>query len=149
MPSYFIAPVIGYYETATDIPVPEGHTAVPKRPQPWSVWTDGAWVTGDEPQAPIEERRAAAALSRADFLKACNAAGIITDGDAEEAADGSWPVGFNPFLVSLTVAQRIDAKSTWADNPLVRRDSALLAQIAAAQDPEVSPAQLDAMFGIA
>jgi hypothetical protein len=98
---------------------------------------------------PIEDLRASAVLSRAAFLTACEAASIISAADAEEAADGSWPSSFDSFLTSLTLAQRIEAKSTWADNTVVRRNNPLLAQIAAAQTPPVTEAQLDLMFGIA
>lgn len=95
----------------------------------------------------LPEKRAAATLTRAQFLTACVDAGIITAEVAEEAASGVWPTAFNPFLAGLTAAQRIDAKATWADGGDVRRSNPILTLIAAYQN--VTDEQLDAMFGIA
>jgi len=71
---------------------------------------------------------------------------IITDGDAEEAADGSWPSSFNTFLAGMTAAQRIEAKALWASRADVRRASPLLALVAA--NKSVTDEQLDTLFGI-
>lgn len=91
------------------------------------------------------EFRATASLPRYAFLQACVTAGIITQETAEEAADGSWPAAFNTFLDGQDGAQRIAAKAVWADGKEVRRDSTILALIAA--DAGVTDAQLDGMFG--
>lgn len=98
------------------------------------------------PTQTTEEKRAAASITRAQFLKACVAADIITAEVAEAAATGDWPAAFNTFLSGLTRDQRIDAKATWADAKEVRRNAPILALIAA--DQRVSEAQLDALFGI-
>ena len=95
---------------------------------------------------PIEKLRANASLSRAKFLQVCVAAGIITEDVAEEAASGVWPSAFDTFLTGLTVEKRIEAKATWVDGQRVRRDSPILALIAAEQG--VTDEQLDQMFGI-
>ena len=95
---------------------------------------------------PIEELRIGASLSRAKFLQACVSAGIITEDVAEEAASGVWPSAFDTFLTGLTVEKRIEAKATWVDGQRVRRDSPILALIAAEQG--VTDEQLDQMFGI-
>ena len=95
---------------------------------------------------PVEELRIDASLSRAKFLQACVAAGIITEDVAEEAASGVWPSAFDTFLTGLTVEKRIEAKATWVDGQRVRRDSPVLALIAAEQG--VTDEQLDQMFGI-
>ena len=95
---------------------------------------------------PIEKLRANASLSRAKFLQVCVAAGIITEDVAEEAASGVWPSAFDTFLTGLTVEKRIEAKATWVDGQRVRRDSPILALIAAEQG--VTDGQHDQMFGI-
>lgn len=146
MPYYFLDANGQYYETITEIDTPESHIAVPQRPQPWSEWDGSAWVTGDEPQVPIEDRRATATLDRAAFLLGCVTAGIITEAEAEEAADGSWPSSFNTFLGGMTAVQRIEAKAVWASRADVRRNSDLLALVA--ENKNVTAEQLDALFGL-
>lgn len=112
-----------------------------------TVTIDRDFVAPDLREAvPIERKRARATMTRAQFLKACVAARIITAEVAEEAATGQWPTAFDAFIAGLTSDQRIDAKATWADGGSVHRDNAILALIAA--DQGVSDAQLDAMFGI-
>jgi len=95
---------------------------------------------------PVEELRVTSSMSRAKFLQACVTAGIITEDVAEEAASGVWPSAFDTFLTGLTVEKRIEAKATWVDGQRVRRDSPILALIAAEQG--VTDGQLDQMFGI-
>jgi len=98
------------------------------------------------PDPSIEQLRANASMSRAKFLQACIAVGVIEPSVAEEAASGVWPSAFDGFLTGLSVEQRIEAKATWVDGQRVRRDSPILALIAAEQG--VTDEQLDAMFGI-
>jgi len=98
------------------------------------------------PEQVKETQRANASMSRAKFLQACVAAGVIEPSVAEEAASGVWPSAFDGFLTGLSVEQRIEAKATWVDGQRVRRDSPILALIAAEQG--VTNEQLDTMFGI-
>jgi len=95
---------------------------------------------------PIEKRREEASIPRAKFLQACVSAGIITGDVAEEAASGVWPSAFDTFLTGLTVEKRIEAKATWVDGQRIRRDSPILALIAAEQG--VTDEQLDQIFSI-
>lgn len=102
-----------------------------------------------QPLPGIVDVRANTSTPRAQFLNACVTAQIITEAVAEEAAGGGWPSAFNTFLTGLTAAQRVEAISTWADNPVVWRNSPLLAQISGSFDPALTDAQLDALCGIA
>lgn len=95
----------------------------------------------------LDEFRAKAYLPRYEFLAACVTAGIITQETAEEAADGSWPAAFDTFLTGLADTGRITAKAVWADGKVVKRNSTILALIAA--DASVTEEQLDVMFGYA
>lgn len=95
----------------------------------------------------LTTQRASATLSRPAFLLACLTAEIITEEEAEEAASGAWPSTFDTFLQGMTAAQRIEAKAVWASRADIRRDSALLALVAA--NKSVSAEQLDTLFGIA
>jgi hypothetical protein len=95
---------------------------------------------------PIEDRREGATLDRAAFLLGCVSADIITEAEAEEAADGSWPTSFNAFLAGMTAAQRIEAKAVWASRADIRRNSDLLALVAA--NKGVTEEELDALFGL-
>lgn len=94
----------------------------------------------------LAAKRNAATLTRAEFLLACVAAEIITEAEAEEAADGSWPASFDTFLRGLSFEDRIKARDTWASRADVRRNSALLALVAANRG--VSAEELDTLFGI-
>ena len=94
----------------------------------------------------LDRKRAAATLDRAAFLLGCVSESIITEQEAEEAADGSWPSSFDTFLAGMTAAQRIEAKAVWASRADVRRNSDLLALVAA--NKSVTAEQLDALFGI-
>lgn len=107
----------------------------------------GNTITPFDAPDPREAFRETASLPRYAFLSACVSAGVITQDTAEEAADGSWPAAFNTFLAGLDGAQRIAAKAVWADGKEVRRDSTILAQIAASDGVNVTDDQLDAMFG--
>jgi len=102
--------------------------------------TDGA-------AAILADRRARARLDRAEFLLAALGAGLISEDEAEAAATGNWPIGFDAFLAGMSSAERIAAKASWTDSREIRRDSPLLAQIAGAVG--LDDAGLDAMFGIA
>lgn len=119
---------------------PDGAIQCPAPTRASDTWNGSAWV------ASVEAKRAAATITRAQFLKGCVSAGIITADVAEAAATGEWPAAFNTFLSGLTRDQRIEAKATWADAKEVRRTAPILALIAA--DQQVSEAQLDALFGI-
>lgn len=99
-------------------------------------------------QEQLDAKRAAVTMPRGDFLAAAVTLGVITSAVAVEAAGGNWPSAFDAFLVGLPVADQIAAKETWASGLDVRRSAALLAQIAAAQVPPITDAQLDTMFGI-
>lgn len=126
---------------------PADAVEIPDKPQAWSTWDGTQWITGPEPLAPIAERRAAATLPRAVFLEAAVTFQIIGQDVAEVAADGTFPPEFAAFLSGLSDRERLEARSAWADARDVRRDSIILAQIAASQG--VTEAQLDQMFGVA
>jgi hypothetical protein len=53
------------------------------------------------PDPSIEQLRANASMSRAKFLQACIAVGVIEPSVAEEAASGVWPSAFDGFLLRL------------------------------------------------
>lgn len=154
--SNFWHPIIGYWETMSDpsaavvAAYPAGTVEVPKRPSPDHEWQGGEWVYVEPTPVPVEEWRETAELPRGAFLNACVAAGFITAEVGFEAADGSWPTAFNTFMEGLSPSQRIETKATWADlsaASTVRRNSPILALIAADPLVNATPEQLDAMFG--
>lgn len=110
------------------------------------ITEDSVTITTTIRDKTVEERRAEATLTRAEFLKACVAAGIISAAVAKEAASGAWPEAFNTFLADLPDDAAIDAMATWADGKNVRRNNPLLDQIRVAAG--ATPEQLDTMFGI-
>ena len=106
--------------------------------------TSGAVAPSFEPT--LAEKRETANITRAEFLNAAEAAGIITEAVAEEAADGSWPSSFDAVVSVLPASERVNAKATWADGGNVRRNNTTLSLLQSALN--LTDAQLDALFGI-
>lgn len=132
----------GQEEQVTITPeIPDGAVAVPSAPvSAADTWDGSAWVVS------LTEKRAQSTITRAEFLKACVAAGIITAEVAKEAATGTWPAAFNTFISGLSDDDQITAITTWTDAREVRRTAPILALVAANRG--VSDATLDTMFGI-
>ncbi|MFP4239519.1 MAG: hypothetical protein ACLFRZ_09455 [Rhodosalinus sp.] len=138
-----------YDQSGAPVDVPEGAFALLR-----------FWSGDDDEQPPeveslsaaegeaalLAERRELRRLTRAEFIVAAMAAGVVSEADAEAAATGAWPAGFDAFLTGLPVADRIAAKAGWVDGGTVRRSHPIIAQIAETMD--LSDEALDQMFGI-
>lgn len=101
----------------------------------------------DRAAAALAEARRATRIDRATFVIGALQAGLITPADAEIAAVGEWPPGFDAFLAGLDPVARIAAKAAWCDAFTISRNHPLIAQIGAALS--LTDAHLDALFGIA
>lgn len=87
------------------------------------------------------------AIPRPDFCINAHHMGLLSEADAESASSGNWPQGFEPIIAPWPLADRIRARSKWADNSLVYRSDPLLQALAVAVHPNLTPEQLDALCG--
>ena len=121
------------------------------RPSPHHIWdrTTEAWI---DPRTPadmadaLEARRAVASLSKVAFIVACRRTRIITDAEAEEAAEGKIPASFVPIIDAMPPEVRIEARIAWKASTVMERLDPLILSIADAIG--LTAAQLDALFGV-
>lgn len=108
---------------------------------------DGVPVRSEpDPAQVLAERRAAASMSRSDFLLASIGAGIIQPSDAGPAARGEIPPSLMPVFEDLPPAVQIEAIVRWGAATMIERTNPILAALAEAM--QITEAQLDALFGI-
>jgi len=121
-----------------------------ERPAPNAAsdtWNGSAWV------ADPAVARSRAVLSRAQFIQAVYAAGILTKAQAIDAAAGGIPAFFITALDGLVAAQAMtqaeadQAEILWAGLTQVERNHPLIPIAQGALG--LSDAQVDALFGIA
>lgn len=107
----------------------------------------------------IDQRRAAAAMTRGEFcVVAFNTGVLATEADAEVASTGQFPAAFEQYIAGLAFAQRVAVREAWAVERNVRHDNPLLAIVSAnfagagmanQEDKEAAGLALrDALFGI-
>jgi hypothetical protein len=96
----------------------------------------------------IEDIRAGTFLTRRAFCLALAVAGILPTAEAIDAAKGNWPATFASALAGLSDAEKVAAQIEWATAQNVQRTHPLLAMLAGPDAANLSPAQVDALFGI-
>ncbi|MCE8467559.1 hypothetical protein LZ189_00480 [Rhodovulum sulfidophilum] len=143
----FYHPERGYWQTigtpSAEIiaTYPEGTIDVPLRPGPDHALVDGAWVPVEQdPAERLAAWRASATLSRLELASALIAAGILTQGEAEDLAAQRMPGA----LAALVEPLPEDARSA------VRLRLVGLAGFARADpiwDALLGPELADAVFG--
>lgn len=122
---------------------------LPPKPGEWAIWNGTEWTDPRPPTDPVAELaalRAAASLSRADFIIAAVGAGIIAPADAGPAARGEVPASMQAVLSHLPEAMQVEAAVRWGASTIIERTNSVLAAIAA--EMGVTDEQLDALFGI-
>lgn len=121
------------------------------------TWENGVQVVrdalpGDLPEPPTPEEllnqwRASASLSRADFCIALKRAGVLSANEAKAASKGEWPQSFADALASLPTLN-IDpdeAEILWGSVTVIERMHPLF--LALKDKANVTDEQADAMFG--
>lgn len=93
----------------------------------------------------LDERRAAAKMSRKAFCLAVKASGLLSPEDAASAAKGNLPIAFRDALVAAGV-DGFDAEIIWATSEEIWRTDPLIVSLASL--PMVGDATADALFGI-
>lgn len=128
MARFFLDAGGNYYEALTDIDTPQGHVAVPQRPDPWATWGGSAWVAGNAPSAPVPQ-----SLTFAQLLIGLVAEGWITEAEGDAWLEGRIPAAARGLIGTLPQAQRFAAKARAARPSIVLRNDPLVTALAAAQ----------------
>ena len=124
--------------------------AYPPRPGEWAVWAGAEWTdprTETDHKSEQKARRAATYLSKAEFLQACMATGLLTPSEAAVAAKGDIPAPFLPAVASMTPEQQDMLPVVWPAVTRINRMDPLI--LAVAKGARISEETLDALFGLA
>lgn len=139
-------PIDAYFANGS-VNIPEG------RPGPENYWifdpVEQEWFDGrteSEILAQHIARRNTATLSRIDFLIAAKNAGLISESDAEAAAESQIPPSMSPLFASLSPADQFEARIRWKAATIIERMNPLILQWASILG--VTDQQLDVLFGI-
>lgn len=147
MNKFFISNTLGYYETTDDIPTPPNTISVTQRPSSEYSWVNNGWVktvlTPEQEMAKLEEKRAAAHLSRKQFCLNVKYAGVLTGADSVIAAKGWLPPVFQNMLTEAGI-DADDAAIIWATTDEVWRNDPLITVLANRMGVELA----DTLFGI-
>ncbi|MFB9225195.1 hypothetical protein [Paracoccus cavernae] len=144
-----VALIEGHYPADEFILVDGVVTALPPKPGPgWVLNPETVeWIDMRDPEAEHEGRRAAASMSRSDFLLAAIRAGIIPPEDAGPAARGEIPPSMRGVFAGFPAELQLEAVVRWSGSVVIDRLNPVL--LAIADGLGVDGAQLDALFGIA
>lgn len=124
-------------------------------PQPGPAWVfdpaAGVWTdprTPAERQAELARARDLAWRDKADLLMfLCQpSVGILTEEEAEQAALGTIPASFQPYLDAMSPELRSMARIKWAGDQRISRQNPLI--LLAAYSRGISDEQMDAAFGV-
>lgn len=121
----------------------------PPRPGEWAVWTGTEWAdprTETDREAERQARRLAAYLTKAEFLQACMATGLLTPSEAAVAAKGDIPAPFLPAVASMTPEEQDMLPVIWPAVTQINRMDPLI--LAVAKGARISEETLDALFGL-
>lgn len=121
----------------------------PPRPGEWAVWTGAEWTdprTETDHKSEQKARRAATYLTKAEFLQACMATGLLTPSEAAVAAKGDIPAPFLPAVASMTPEQQDMLPVIWPAVTRINRMDPLI--LAVAKGARISEETLDALFGL-
>ena len=103
--------------------------------------------TADELSADLADWRTKAYVSRFQFCETLAATGILPKLEAIAAAKGEWPETFATALSGLTTDQGFGAQLEWATAATIRRDHPTITMLAAPDNANLTPEQVDALFG--
>lgn len=109
----------------------------------------GGWLdvrTPHEKTVALDLARRQSKLSRIDFLIAAKNAGLISEADAESAAESRIPPSMLPLFESLSAEDQFEAKIRWKAATIIERMNPLIVQWASVLG--VTDEQLDALFNI-
>lgn len=100
----------------------------------------------ETPEQLLQAKRAAAVMSRSEFLLRCTSAGIITPADALQAAHGQIPESVAGLITSWPEQDRFEIQLRWAALTVIERMHPMILVLADVMG--LAPATLDAVFGI-
>ena len=124
---------------------------LPARPSPAMRYDveAGAWFdprTPDDLTAELDARRAAAALTKNEFLQACMSVGLLTPKEAAVAARGNIPESFASAVAGMGAEMQDRVSVAWPASTRVERMDPLILAVAAARS--IAPETLDEIFDV-
>lgn len=131
----------------------EGQARIkPPRPNAWSAFDTitETWVdtrTADDWAAELYRRRAAASMSRIDFVLVCTRFGILTQKEALVAVQGGVPPTMQAIIDGLPSEEKFEAEIRWMGATVIVRTNSLIINMSAAIF--IDEWTLDQVFGIA
>lgn len=127
--------------------VPSGFEEVPEPPSGNMRWNGAAWAEVVlDPAEKLNAFRATASMPRFNFAAKAATLGYITFEEAADwAAGNTLPVGVQGVINALAAELRGPALLDVKASPIIRRDAALMAPLAAAFGTD--EAGLDVLFG--
>lgn len=135
--------------TVTGVIKPDGaHIEVPADFDITGVQViDGVPVRSEpDPEQVLSERRAAASLTKPEFIIACMSVGILTPEEATQAAHGIIPDPFQQAVDSLPPYEKTILNIIWPTATQIDRMDPLI--LALADGLGVADHMLDALFGL-
>ena len=137
-------------DTRTEYPWPLLPSGEPARIGDTYNEVVGEWEEAKELQIPIEEKRASASMSRAEFAKVCATQGWITEAEALSWAGGSAIPAFVNNVIEQFVPQEdwFDTKLLVLTAERVHRDNPMVALLMLKRKVAVTDVEMDAVFGI-
>ncbi len=120
----------------------------PTSPGEWAVWdyVSKRWLDPRNPETELASARAAASMSRSDFVLATIRARIIQPSDAGPAARGEIPPSLTSMFDSLPSDLQTEAIVRWGAATVIERNNPVLEVISQAMG--LTAEGLDALFGI-
>lgn len=100
----------------------------------------------ETPQQMIEARRAAAVMSRSEFLLRCTGLGVLSQSDALQAAHGQIPDSVASLITSWPEQDRFEVQVRWAALTQIERNHPMILVLADLMG--LTPEGLDMIFGI-
>lgn len=95
---------------------------------------------------PVEDDGTPTDLTKAEFLQACMATGLLDPQEAAVAAKGDIPAPFLPAVASMTPEQQDMLPVIWPAVTRINRMDPLI--LAVAKGARISEETLDALFGL-
>lgn len=120
----------------------------PPRPGEWAVWAGTEWTdprTETDREGERQARRAAAYLTKAEFIENCMAVNILTPTEAVEASH-QIPASFEPVVSSFPGFEQTICRVRWNAVMQINRMDPLI--LAVAKGARISEETLDALFGL-
>jgi len=96
----------------------------------------------------LMEVRGLTTITKGEFCKALLALGLLPRAEAKAAAKGDWPATFLRALNGMSEAEQDECEIEWSAATTIRRMHPLILMLAAPDNANLKPEQIDTIFGI-